>query len=78
MLTPKPPLKHTHHHNGREKLQNGRWELRCSLTNQGKENFDTLKEAWEKRLGKPLTQSKFLDYFFDASAKSITKGTTNV
>lgn len=73
MLTPKPPLKETHHHGGREKLLNSRWELRCSLTNQGKANFDTLKEAWEKHLDKPLTQSKFLDYFFAESAKAITK-----
>lgn len=73
MLTPKPPLKETHHHGSREKLLNSRWELRCSLTNQGKANFDTLKETWEKHLGKPLTQSKFLDYFFAESAKAITK-----
>lgn len=74
MLTPKPPLKETHHHGGREKLLNGRWELRCSLTNQGKTNFDILKEDLERRLGKPLSQSKFLDYFFEESAQAITKG----
>lgn len=74
MLTLKPPLKETHHHGGREKLLKGRWELRCSLTDQGKANFDTLKEAWEIHLGKPLTQSKFLDYFFAESAQTITKG----
>lgn len=70
MLTPKPLPSNTR----RETLQNSRWELRCSLTDQGKTNFETLKQAWEKHLGKPLTQSKFLDYFFAESAKAITEG----
>jgi hypothetical protein len=63
-----------HKPTSRETLHNTRWELRCSLTNQGKTNFDTLKEDLERRLGKPLSQSKFLDYFFEESAQAITKG----
>lgn len=70
MLTPKPPRTDTR----RETLHNTRWELRCSLTDQGKANFDILKAVYEQHLGKPLSQSKFLDYFFEASAKSITTG----
>jgi hypothetical protein len=62
----------------RETLHNTRWELRCSLTDQGKVNFDILKKAYEQQLGKPLSQSKFLDYFFAESAQAITKGIANV
>ncbi|TXI37017.1 MAG: hypothetical protein E6Q51_04285 [Methylophilus methylotrophus] len=68
MLTLKPPRTDTR----RETLHNSRWELRCSLTDQGKANFDIIKAAYEQHLGKPLSQSKFLDYFFEASAQSIT------
>lgn len=74
MLTLKPSYRDTPPTPIKEKLPKGRWELRCSLTDQGKANFDTLKDAWEKHLGKRLTQSRFLDYFFAESAKAITKG----